>query len=101
MAASRGAPAAKYPTRERRRGEREKKPTYSEINTPPPPPSSRTDLRGRKQFQLRVAALLQVLMEMNVGGVGGVGGSELCRVMAHIPHMLLSGSAASEEPPLH
>lgn len=38
-------------------------------------------------------------MEMNV-----VGGAELCRVMAHIPHvppMLLSGSGTSEEPPWH
>lgn len=40
-----------------------------ETNTPPPTPqSSRTDPKGRKQFQLRVAALLQVLMEMNGGG---------------------------------
>lgn len=68
VAAGRRAPAAKY--RKRERGG--KTLIRRETNTPPPAPqSSCTDPKGRKQFQLRVAALLQVLMEMNGGGRRG------------------------------
>lgn len=42
--------------------------TYTETTPSPTAQSSCTDPKGRKQFQPRVQALLQVLMEMN-GGV--------------------------------
>lgn len=42
--------------------------TCAETTPSPIPQSSSTDPNGRKQFQQRVQALLQILMEMN-GGV--------------------------------
>lgn len=47
--------------------------TYTETTPSPIPQSSCTDPKGRKQFQLRVQALFQVLMEMNRGVEGSTG----------------------------